>query len=247
MLRLIESKSATIVVVVVLIGIALGAALIADVVARNVADDEIQKMAKAAVPAPPAPQTLADVAAFESSPDEKSWAVLHGDLLTGPGSLYVTSRIVNVLAKHDLPTPLVNAVAADLWTNDSLDALRSVRQMNVAASRYRTAREARVAERTSRLAWLLLAMRTSDVINVIDLTQMDLRAGGDSVGQGMNVNNVDFSGSKLQGGSWKGANITGTIFNGVHLTSRLTCTDCFWKDFLVNGTLVLSNGRWTAP
>lgn len=195
----------------------------------------------------PRPEALSDLSAFEQSPDKTHWDALHQDFVVGPFTPIMGSRLVNVLLSRDLPRPLVNAAAVDLSSLDEGQALRDLRDVNIASRVDADPSTAAAVRRSSVLTWLILALRSSYESAGIDLTRMDLRAGGSFVGQGMNLQSVDFTGSMLAGGEWHGSNLTFAQFSGVQAGKALTCTGCSWGNIRIAGRAKLADNGWVLP
>lgn len=187
----------------------------------------------------------ADVVTFGQKPNVDTWAAVHGDILKGQLTPDAGSALVNILAKKPLSNALMNAAAADLAQSDFLTTFVDLRELNV-TSRHEASTEAATAlQKSSQIAWLMLSLRSPDDKSGINVTNMDLRFGGDFVGQGMNLVNIDFSGAALAGGTWRGSDLTGATFDAVTTTSPLLCRDCVSGN--VRATLQLSEGRWISP
>jgi hypothetical protein len=195
----------------------------------------------------PRPEALSDLTAFEQSPDKAHWLALHQDFVAGPFTPIMGSRLVNVLVSRDLPRPLVNAAAVDLSSLDEGQALHDLRDANIASRVDSDPSTAANVHRSSLLTWLILALRSSYDTAGIDLTRMDLRTGGSFVGQGMNLQSVDFTGSMLAGGEWHGTNLTFAQFAGVQLEKPLTCTGCSWGNIRIAGRAKLADNGWVLP
>lgn len=195
----------------------------------------------------PRPQALADLATFEAQPDAGHWTPLHQDFVVGPFTPLMGSRLVNVLVSRDLSRPLVNAAAEDLSSFDEGNALHDLRLINIASRVDADPSTAAEIHRSSLLIWLILALRSSYDSGGIDLTRTDLRTGGSFVGQGMNLQSVDFTGSMMAGGDWHGSNLTFAQFTGVALDKPLTCTGCSWGNIRVAGRAKLADNGWVLP
>jgi uncharacterized protein YjbI with pentapeptide repeats len=102
-------------------------------------------------------------------------------------------------------------------------------------------------KRSAVLGWLMLALRSSNDTNGVEMTHMDLRSGEPFVGQAANFDNVDFSQSILSGGNWRYVNLTDARFDGTLTTGTLSCTNCIWGRQQFYGKMVLQKGIWTAP
>lgn len=195
----------------------------------------------------PRPEALSDLTAFEQSPDKAHWVALHQDFVVGPFTPIMGSRLVNVLVSRDLPRPLINAAAVDLSEFDQAQALRDLRDVNIASRVDSDPSTAAAVRQSSLLVWLILALRSSYESGGIDLTRMDLRTGGSFVGQSMNLQSVDFTGSMLAGGQWHGSNLTFAEFSGVQLEKPLTCTGCSWGNIRIAGRAKLADNGWVLP
>ncbi|HEY1977498.1 MAG TPA: pentapeptide repeat-containing protein [Candidatus Baltobacteraceae bacterium] len=195
----------------------------------------------------PHPAALADLSAFEARPDAAHWTPLHQDFVVGPFTPIMGSRLVNVLVSRDLPRPLVNAVAEDLSSFDEGNAIHDLRLINIASRVDGDPGTAAEVRRSSLFIWLILALRSSYDSGGVDLTRTDLRTGGNFVGQGMNLQSVDFTGAMMGGGEWHGSNLTFAQFTGVQLEKPLTCTGCSWGNIRVAGRAKLADNGWVLP
>lgn len=200
------------------------------------------------LPSPsPKPATFAALDSFERSPDAAHWTTLHEHMVGGPLTPEIETRLVNVLVTRDLPKRLVDAVTVDLSTNVETDALRDLRNANIVSQIGNDPASVAEVKRSSLIAWLMLALRSSYEKGGLDLTRMDLRAGGSFVGQGMNLTSVDFGNTHLAGGQWRRSNLTFAQFSGVTIDQPLTCTACSWGDIRVAKTVRLTDGTWLLP
>jgi hypothetical protein len=191
------------------------------------------------------PSSLAaNVTAFEKNPNVDTWDPVHQDLQKGftPKS---ESRIIEILVTKNVDPRIVNAAAVDLTSTDLIGAMRVVHALNVTAQIDPPADAGAIVRRTSRLAWIFLALRSVYDKDGIDATHMDLRAGGTFVGQNMNLRNVDFSGATLRGGIWRADDLTDANFDGARVMAPLRCVVCTWGP--VDATLKFSDGRWITP
>lgn len=198
-----------------------------------------------ATPAPTEPPEMASsVSAFQKNPNVDTWDPVHQDLQKGvtPKS---ESRIVEILATRNVDPRIVNAAAVDLSSADFVGAMRAIHALNVTSQINPPANAATIIRRTSLLTWILLALRSVYDKSGIDLTHMDLRGGGTFVGQNMNLRDVDFSGATLDGGLWRGDDLTDASFAGARVMAPFTCANCTWGP--VNATLKFSDGRWITP
>lgn len=189
-------------------------------------------------------QFVADVAAFENQPSERTWQPLRIALVRFPPNAAVESTVVEALAGEPVSERVLDAAAVDLATADWPGAIKWVRQYNVTA-RTSTSPHARDATRTTaRLAWLLLALRPSYAKDQVDLTHADLRDAAPFVGQAMNLTNVDFSGTSLSGGTWRGANVGGALFSSASIAGVLRCANCSFGNVRYPGVVTLVGGQW---
>lgn len=198
-----------------------------------------------ATPAPTEPPGMAsNVTVFEKNPNVDTWDPVHQDLQKGvtPKS---ESRIIEILATKDVDPRIVNAAAVDLTSADFVGAMRAVHALNVTAQIDPPPNAATIVRKTSWLAWIFLALRSVYDRSGIDVTHMDLRTGGTFVGQNMNLRNVDFSGATLNGGVWRGNDLTDANFGSARVMAPFTCVNCTWGP--VNATLKFSDGRWITP
>jgi uncharacterized protein YjbI with pentapeptide repeats len=185
-----------------------------------------------------------DVEAFSANPNVDTWSAVHADILKDLLTPEADSLLVNALASKSLPEPIFDAAVADLSQADFLTTFVLLRELNIMSRNAIDTRDASVVSRTSKISWMLLSLRPSDDKSSINATNMDLLFGGDFVGQGMNLMNVDFSGAKLPGGVWRGSDLTGATFDAATTDSQLVCRDCTWGN--VSATLHLVDGRWLA-
>ncbi|MBV8721238.1 MAG: pentapeptide repeat-containing protein [Candidatus Eremiobacteraeota bacterium] len=186
-----------------------------------------------------------DVAAFGLKPNVDTWAVVHGDILKGKLTPDAGSALVTALATKPIPDALMSAGVADLAQSDFLTTFVDLRDLNVTSRHQASASAEPAVARSSQIAWLMLSLRSPEDKSGINLTNMDLRFGGDFVGQGMNLSNVDFSGAVLAGGTWNGSDLTGATFEAVTTTAPLLCRSCVSGN--VRATLQLVEGRWVSP
>jgi Pentapeptide repeats (8 copies) len=189
------------------------------------------------------PSMLGDVAAFEATPNDATYERIHADILAGALTSDAESRLVNRLLAGAMPVQVANAVAADLAAIDFLGTMRYLRQLNIASRVNPPPDGPRLTEKSSRLCWLLLALRPYGDKTDLDLTGMDLRSSNPTASQGMNLTNADFSNSRLPDGVWRNADLSGTVFEAA--TGLLTCENCSWSS--ARATLRLSAGRWVIP
>ena len=155
------------------------------------------------------------------------------------------SALVTILATKPVPDPFLSAAVADLAQSDFLTTFVDLRELNVTSRHEASSSAAFALQKTSQIAWLMLSLRSPDDKSGINLTNMDLRFGGDFVGQGMNLSNVDFSGAALAGGVWRGSDLTGATFDAVTTAAPLLCRSCVSGN--VRATLQLVEGRWVSP
>jgi hypothetical protein len=195
----------------------------------------------------PGPAVYADLGAFEAHPYVAEWSRLQQDIADGSFDHLIETRIVNVLVTQNLSAPLTNAVVAQLSSLDQAGTLRLLHGINALAQINPGPNAPQIVSRSSKVTWMLLALRSGYDTAGIDLTRMDLRDGGSFVGQGMNLTSVDFSNSELTGGEWHQSNLTFTSFSGVRLTRPLTCTGCTWGNLRISGRVPLSDDRWSLP
>lgn len=199
----------------------------------------------------PAPQLGAavsatpDVAQFARRPDAQRWQTLHAQLLRGPISPTVESRLVDALIRNAVPSNVVAAAAVDLATLDWGGTMQWVQKANVAARAEGNSNEP-VVRRSSALAWLLLSLRPAYADDAVDLTHADLRAGPPPAGLPLNLQRVDFSGSRLAAMSWHDANLTDAVFEGTTADGALTCAGCRFGTLRFRGTAVFTDGTWLA-
>ncbi|MEO6836018.1 MAG: pentapeptide repeat-containing protein [Candidatus Tumulicola sp.] len=184
------------------------------------------------------------VAAFERNPNAANFESLHADLLMGPISSETDSRIVAVLASKDVPRNVLDAIAVDLATLDWGGTMEWAQKLNVVARSDSSPQGARMVRNTSRLAWLMLTLRANYAVDLVDLSHADLKTGAPSVGQAMNLANVDFSGSELAGTTWHNSNLTNAIFGGTVVAGALRCTNCTFGTMQYPGTVTLTDGKW---
>lgn len=187
---------------------------------------------------------ISDIDAFEKQPTAATWEPIRVALLNTPSNAAVESTVVESLAQRPVPQRILNAAAVDLATVDWTGAMKWIRQYNVAAGTDPSARGRQMAGATARLAWLMLALRANYAKDSVDLSYTDLRCDAPFVGQEMNLANVDFSGSRLLGGTWRRTNVGGAAFAGVTLAGDLHCVACSFGGLRHSGSFALVNGRW---
>ena len=184
------------------------------------------------------------IAAFEKNPNAATWENLHAELLKAPIAPAAESRIVGVLAMRTLPRNVLDAAAVDLATLDWGGTVELTRKLNVVARSDPSPQGKAMVGNTSRLAWLMLALRANYAIEPVDLSHTDLRTGAPSVGQSMNLANADFSGSELLGTTWRSSNVTNAIFDGTDVAGVLRCANCTFGTLQYPGTVTLTGGKW---
>lgn len=195
-----------------------------------------------------APAGLLDnIAAFRAKPSDATWEPVHNGLIGSAASQDSQSSLINALTKAEIPRKYVEAAAVDLAASDYQGSVRWIRLINIAARTDPSPSGQQTVRRSAALAWLMLALRTSNDTNGVDLAHMDLRSSESFVGQDANFDNVDFSQSTLSGGLWHYINLTDARFDGTLTTGPLSCTNCFWGRQQFYGTMVLQKGVWTAP
>ncbi|MBV8373254.1 MAG: pentapeptide repeat-containing protein, partial [Candidatus Eremiobacteraeota bacterium] len=183
---------------------------------------------------------ISTMQAFEKQPGMDTWAPIRSEL-RAPSDQVIESS-VEALTEQDIPSRILDAAAVDLAAADWTGAMRWVRQYNVAAGTDPSATGRGTVNRTARLAWLLLALRASYVRDAVDLSRTDLRDDAAFIGQAMNLSNVDFTGSRLTGGTWRNANLGGALFVGAVTAGALHCASCGFGSLRYPGTLTLVNG-----
>jgi hypothetical protein len=184
------------------------------------------------------------VAAFEESPTVANWENLHAQLIKAPIAAPTEARIVGVLVAKPLPRNILDAAAVDLATLDWGGTVELLRKLNVVARSDPSPQGVRMVGDTARLAWLMLTLRANYSIESVDLSYTDLKAGTPSVGQSMNLANVDFSGSELRGTTWRNSNLTDAIFDRTDVAGVLRCTNCTFGTLQYPGTVTLAGGKW---
>jgi hypothetical protein len=184
--------------------------------------------------------------AFQKHPTEQTWGPVRAIVLKSHAGPALVSSAVEALSAQPVPTRVLDAAAVDLATNDWPATMKWIRQYNVVARTDRSLRGRQVVAATARLAWLMLALRANYARDAVDLTHTDLRDSAEFVGQAMNLENVDFSGSTLRGGTWRSANVLGALFSGVAVDGALHCDACSFGATKYPGALKLVNDRWVS-
>jgi hypothetical protein len=188
---------------------------------------------------------IANMEAFEKNPSMETWGPIRAELLKTPADQVIESS-VQALTEQPVPSRLLNAAAVDLGASDWAATMKWVRQYNVAASTDPSARGRQMVSGTARLAWLMLALRANYVKDAADLSRTDLRDDAAFIGQSMNLANIDFSSSRLNGGTWHNANVGGALYAGATVTGVLRCTACTFGSLRYPGTLTLISGQWVS-
>jgi hypothetical protein len=183
--------------------------------------------------------------AFEKQPNLETWEPLRAELLKTPTGQVVESS-VQALTEQAVPERLLNAGAVDLAAADWPGTMKWVREYNVASTTDPSARGRQMVSGTAHLAWLMLALRANYVRDAVDLSHTDLRDDARFIGQAMNLANVDFSASRLSGGTWRNANVGGALFAGATIAGELRCISCSFGSLRYPGTLTLINGQWVS-
>lgn len=189
-------------------------------------------------------QAVADVAAFQAQPSQRTWAPLRAALLQNPTQHALTASLVEALVEQPVPARVFDAAAVDLATSDWPATVKWIRQYNVVARTDPSAHGRSVVAASARLAWLLFALRANYARDAVDLTSADLRDPAPFVGQAMNLTNVDFSGGLLDGGTWRGSNLLGATFTGATVAGVLRCDDCSFGSSKYPGELRLAGNQW---
>jgi hypothetical protein len=192
------------------------------------------------------PSMSPHIAAFEANPNVATWEPLHEDILEGPLTSADESRIVEVFSTKTISQRIVNAAAVDLALIDWAGTMKWVHQLNVASRTDLSPQGRQMVRNTARFAWLMLTLRASYVTDFVDLSHADLRVQAPFIGQAMNLANVDFSGSELSGGTWRGANLGSAIFNDATVHGVLRCENCTFGSMQYSGTATLTDGKWMA-
>jgi hypothetical protein len=192
-------------------------------------------------PPPPPPPKISSIEAFGNTPTVDTWEELHDEIVVaGAITPDDESRIVRILASKDVPANVRTAMAIDLATYDWDGTLHWVRLMNIGAKSDPSDGPAAIA-RTADLAWLMLSLRAGVSNEAVDLSGMNLRSRSAIVGQAMNLDNVDFSGTNLPDGVWRRAVLTDSKWGGA-VAGDLRCDGCSWGT--ISGNAVLLGGRW---
>jgi hypothetical protein len=186
---------------------------------------------------------ISNMEAFEKQPTLETWGPLRAEILKTPTDQVIESS-VEALTEQPVAARLLNAAAVDFAAADWSGTMKWVRDYNVASGTDPAARGRQMVTGTARLAWLMLALRASYVRDAVDLSHMDLRDEAGFIGQAMNLANVDFSASRLSGGTWRNANVGGALFSGATITGNLRCTSCSFGSLRYPGSLTLINGQW---
>ncbi|MBV8149723.1 MAG: pentapeptide repeat-containing protein [Candidatus Eremiobacteraeota bacterium] len=186
-----------------------------------------------------------DLTNFENNPTVATFEAVHNDILVGSLDASAEERLVNRLMAGGVSDRIVNAVVADLVASDFLGALRWVRELNVTARIGNSSQGSAITRNSARLGWLMLAMRPYDDTGGVDLSHMDLRGNAPFIGQNMNLQGANFSGSYLSGGVWRDSDLSNAVFPRSIAAGPLTCADCTWGS--ARATLQLHDGRWVTP
>jgi len=195
----------------------------------------------AAQPAPVNAAATADVVTFEKNPTPATWEALHADLVSQQLTVAAESDIVRALSTGRVPANLFTATVVDLATLDWVGTVKWVRTVNVAA---RATSDTTAARSTAKMAWLMLAIRSSWAADFVDFSRMDLRASGDYLGRSVNLTNVDFAQSELSGANWIDASLNSANFDDVRVDGVLRCTNCLFGTVRYPSTLTLEYGKW---
>jgi hypothetical protein len=188
--------------------------------------------------------TLADLAAFERSPSERTLDAMEGDIIGEQSQLPIVERLAAILAYNDLPDRLENGLIVDLAKYDPVNTVRWLHQLNVVARLSPSKDGPAIVRRTAKACWLMLGLRPNYGTAGIDLTRMDLRTDSAFVGQQMNLSYVDFRDAVLSPGTWRGSNLSNSAFDNVQLAGELRCVDCIFGGRLVGGTALFQGGHW---
>jgi hypothetical protein len=195
----------------------------------------------------PTPQGNAiwhELAAFERKPDQANWLRLHASLLSGAATIPIESRVVETLVQRPVPRNVFDAAAVDLATRNWTATMRTVRNANVAAQRDASPRAAAAVANSSGLIWRIVALRTIDADDAVDLTHTDLRADPPPPGMPLNLSHVDFSHGTLITMHWRDSNLAHAGFSGTLIAGTLSCTNCSFDGVRYGGTVVLRSGTW---
>lgn len=225
-------------------GVRFGFALLAALVTASCGGVS-QRPQRTPPPSGVAAPATPDVALFARRPDAQNWQTLHAQLLRGPISPAVESRLVAALVHQPVASNVFAAAAVDLATMDWGGAMQWVQKENVVARASGTPGAAAV-RRSSALAWLLLSLRPAYADDAVDLTHADLRAGPPPAGLPLNLRGVDFSGSRLAAMTWHGADLTDAVFDGTSAAGPLLCAGCRFGTLHFRGTAVFAGGTWLA-
>jgi hypothetical protein len=221
--------------------------LVSALVARFVAVNAAHEILAGAVPTEspsPKPETLADLSAFENHPDAATWTKVHDDIMLSRFDTIVESRIIGVVVRSELPRRVLNAILVDLSDKDSRGTFAWLHAANVVAQSDPSPESAATIARTAEIIWLMLELRVPYDQAAVDLTHTDLRSTARFVGQAMNLQNINFTGSLLPGGTWRKSNLGQSLFTDVSTAGRLTCESCSWGSLTFKGTAVFADGAW---
>lgn len=166
-------------------------------------------------------------------------------MLGEPLSARDERAIVDVLATKTISGRILDAMVVDLATADWSGAVRWAYRRNLAARDDGPPRHAIVTSNTSRLIWLLLAVRANYAADFVDLSHAGLASDLPLVGQSANLSNVDFTASVLTGATWRGSNLTKARFRDARVAGALRCTDCTFGNQRYGGTATLIDGKWS--
>jgi len=188
---------------------------------------------------------MPDVAAFEANPTPATYERLHTDISSGLLTNEAETRMLNRLLAGEVRTNVVDATLADLAVVDFLGTMRYLREQNLTSQLDSGPGAGHLTASSSRLSWVMLALRPYGDKTAIDLTRMNLSSSDGFVGQGMDLQNANFSWTRLPAGSWRNTDLTDTSFDGTVASGPLTCQDCTWGS--AHASLRLSDGKWVGP
>jgi hypothetical protein len=184
------------------------------------------------------------VSAFQKNPNVPNWKILHGSMSSGTLDARDERRIVDVLVDKAVPDRVFDATVVDLATIDWIGTVRWVHERNVSARNDRSPGQKSVASSTARLVWLMLAVRANYADDFVDLSGANLRSRMPQVGQSANLINVDFSGTALNGATWRKSKLAKARFSRASVAGVLLCNDCTFARGLHRGSATLVDGTW---
>lgn len=191
--------------------------------------------------APPAPSVIADLAAFDKTPNEATWLPVHADIVTQQPNTY-EGAVIRTLGSGRVPASIVNDAVVDMGAIDWGGTIKWLRDINIGAR----GSNPTMTRETAKLTWMMFSLRSSWATDFVDLTRMDLRAATPYVVPQANLSNVDFAQAEISGSTWVGTELMNASFGDAIVDGPLYCTSCSWGSSVVPETLQLQYGKWVA-